>query len=302
VRSCCLQFRKARWGGQRFGIAPQHFNQHDRRMLHRAALLIAVLIATTPCYAATTGTLSATYDGYSHGVIALRVTASFDLTPGAYSGRLEFHTAGMIGWMVHTESDSQVVGRFAPSPAIAAQPTSFDSTGVMHGTDRVTHMIYQDGLPVLKAIAPPPEQERTAVPQAETAHTIDTLSAIVQLMRQVGQTGKCDGAATTYDGRRLTALTARTVGEESLPPAHRLGFDGQALRCDFVGTQLAGFMKGRDEDQLRRPRHGSAWLAQLVAGAPPVPVQVVFEHQALGEVTLHLTSISGSPGVVAQIK
>jgi len=31
-------------------------------------------------------------------------------------------------------------------------------------------------------------------------------------------------------------------------------------------------------------------------------VQVVFEHQALGEVTLHLTSISGSPGVVAQIK
>jgi hypothetical protein len=265
-----------------------------------APLAVSLLVPSNAARAATTGTLSATYDGYAHGVIALRLTASFDFTPSGYSGRLEFHTAGMLGWVNHTESDSQVAGRFTATTPPMAAPTRYDSTGLLHGTQRVTHMTYKDGMPVIEAQSPPAEQERTPVPPAQTAHALDTLSAIALLIRQAGATGKCDGSVTAFDGRRLTALVAHTAGDATLPPERKFNFDGNTLRCDFVGTQLAGFIKTQDEAQLRRPRHGTAWLAPLVPGAPPVPVKVMFEHQALGMVTMYLTSVSGSSGAVAQ--
>jgi hypothetical protein len=272
------------------------------RIIALGVIASAAFLAAATASAATTGTLSATYDGYAHGVVALRLTASFNFTPGAYSGRLEFHTAGMLGWMVHTESDSQVEGRFTSGQGVGVTPLRYDNTGVQHGVNRLTRIIYQNGTPTITAIAPPVEQERTPVAPAQTMHTIDTLSAIALLMRQVGQTGKCDGTAQTFDGRRLTDLVAHTVGDEKLPAQRKFGFDGDTLRCDFVGTQMAGFVKNQDEDTLRRPKHGSAWLAPLVAGAPPVPVKVIFENQKLGLVTLYLTSVSGSSGAVAQNK
>lgn len=284
-------------------VAATPHTAHHPPMLRCVTVLVllASAVAAMPAAAAPTGTLSATYDGYAHGVLSLRLTASFTLTPNGYAGRLEFHTAGMLGWMVHTESDSQVQGRFLPGAAGgSAVPIRFDSTGFAHGRDRLTHIRFENGNPHVETLQPPTDGERAPVPVAETAHTIDTLSAIAMLMRQVGEVRRCDGSARTFDGRRLTALTASTAGPATLPPQRKLNFDGETLRCDFVGVQLAGFVANQDEAISRRPRHGSAWLANLVPGAPPVPVKVVFEHQQLGTVTLTLTSVSGSPGQIAQ--
>lgn len=279
---------------------------HRVKRLHALVILpLAALAASWPAgraQAAPTGTLSASYDGFAHGVLALRLTASFTLTPGAYSARLEFHTAGMLGWMVRTESDSQVVGRFVAGRTDAAMPLHFDATGFAHGHNRLTHIVYEAGNPVVQMLQPPAETERQAVPAPLTAHTVDTLSAIALLMRQVAETQSCSGSARTFDGRRLTSLTATTAGPAMLAPNRQLGFDGKALRCDFVGTELAGFLTSKDEALQRRPRHGTAWVAPLVPGAPPLPVKVVFDHDQLGTVTLVLTSVSGGPGAVAQAK
>jgi hypothetical protein len=174
-------------------------------------------------------------------------------------------------------------------------------TGHLRGTDRLTRLDYVDGNPVVHALSPPVEQERTPVPPAQTAHTIDTLSAVALLIRQVGQTGTCGGSVTTFDGRRLATQTARAGGEEILPPTDRSIFSGKAFRCDLVGQQLAGFVRNEDEDDLKKPRVGAAWLANLVPGAPPVPVKVIFENKILGKVTLYLTAVTGGPSAaVAQ--
>jgi hypothetical protein len=144
------------------------------------------------------------------------------------------------------------------------------------------------------------EQERTTIPQADTLHTIDTLSALAMLIREVGQSGTCSGSVTTFDGRRLARQTARQTGEEVLAADSRSIFAGRALRCDFEGTQLGGFVRNQDEGTLRKPRHGTAWLANLLPGAPPVPVKVIFENNILGQVTLYLTAVSGGPAAIAQ--
>jgi hypothetical protein len=263
----------------------------------RSFAILLGLFASAAAQAATTGTLSATYDGYSHGMIVLKLNASLEMNPASYAAHLDYHTAGMIGWVVHNSSSNDVQGRFAAGSVL---PAEYVSSGRLRGVARETHIVYHAGNPTVLTLQPPVDSERSAVPQALTAQTIDTLSAIALLIRHVGETGRCDGSARTFDGRRLTALTARTTGHETLPKIQKSIFAGDTLRCDFDGNQLAGFVKSEDQDQLRRTRHGTAWLAPLVPGAPPVPVRVVFDNKVLGQVTLYLTSINGSPGAVAQ--
>lgn len=259
------------------------------------ALLLPLL--AMPAAAAPTGSFSVDYDGLSHGLLALKMSGALTLTAGGYAGRLTYHTAGMIGWMVRNEDASQVHGSFAGD---AVRPAAFDSVGNLRGTARTTRLTYAADKPAVLERTPPVEQERAPVPDADTAHTIDTLSAIALLIHKVATTGRCDGSAMLYDGRRLTALTARTVGDETVQGIARAKWSGQALRCDFEGNQIAGFKKGESEAAQRRTRHGTAWLAQAVPGGPPVPVRVTFENPTLGLVTLYMTAVSGAPGALAE--
>ncbi len=247
----------------------------------------------------TAGTWSVQYDGFSHGLLVLKMRASLHFTQLGYEGALSFHTAGMIGWMVHSNDDSQVSGVFVHGKAAAAgadavAPASFVSVGTLRGVERVTRMTYRDGSPVIGTLTPDVNLERTPVAPEAAVHTIDTLSAIAMLVRQVGDTGRCDGATMIFDGRRLTALAARTTGAEALARSERSIFSGQTLRCDFDGNQLAGFKKDESEAAQRRTRHGIAWLASVLAGAPPIPVRVVFDNKILGQVTLFLTAAQPS--------
>ena len=154
----------------------------------------------------------------------------------------------------------------------------------MRGQERVTQIDWQNGRPVISQLVPPVEAERDPVPAEEQAHTVDTLSAMASLLHQVASSGRCEGALNTFDGRRLSAITAHTVGEEVLPKTDRSVFEGPALRCDFEGRQTGGFVH-----VLRRPQRGSAWFASLAPGAAPVPVRIVFANRVLGATTVYLT-------------
>ena len=161
-------------------------------------------------------------------------------------------------------------------------------------------MDYQDGQPLIRTLVPPNEGEREPVPPAMERNTIDTLSAIALMIRHVQDSGRCEAHAVTFDGRRLIDVTAHTAGLQTLPRSDRSPFFGPTLRCDFEGRQLAGFRRGEDPAELGRPKHGSAWLAQVVPGAPPIPIRMNFETRWFGVATLYLTTAQGSaPAAVA---
>jgi hypothetical protein len=252
-----------------------------------------------------TGAWSVQYDGFAHGLLVLKMRASLSFSPTAYAGELTFHTAGMVAWMVHDIDDSHVQGQFVHGEdgdqvLDRAMPASFDSVGNLRGTDRVTRMSYRDGSPVIGTLTPDVALERSPVPPQSTAHTIDNLSAIAMLVRQVADTGRCDGNALLFDGRRLTSLTARTIGTQALSHTDRSIFAGDALRCDFQGNQLSGFKKDESEAEQRKTKFGNAWLASVLPHAPPVPVRVIFDNKVLGQVTLYLTSVQQPSASVAQ--
>ncbi len=262
-------------------------------------LFCMALISTTPAWAdglgSATGGYSVEYTGYSHGFTVLKLAGALELRPGGYTAHVTFHTAGMIGMVVHSDNDSEVSGAFKGDMAM---PSLFEGTGHFHGTDRLTRISYVDGNPVIRALSPPVERERTPVPPDQTLHTIDTLSAVALLIHSVAESGRCEGTVTTFDGRRLATQTVHGAGEEMLPHTGRSVFSGQALRCDFDGRQLGGFVTNENQGDLRKPRHGSAWLAAMLPNAPPVPVRVAFDNNILGQVTLYLTSVTPQSGVV----
>jgi hypothetical protein len=267
----------------------------------RRAALILALAVTAPCAASaappTRGSLSMQYEGFAHGLLVLRLAGTLTLADSGYTGHLAIHTAGMINWLSHMDNQSDVRGHFAGT---VPMPDHYQSAGTARGTYKTMQMAYPNGNPAIERQTPYPDPTRTVVPPAEATGAIDDLSAIVLLVRRVGDGLNCDGSLKLYDGRRLTELTAHTVGIETIRPSSRSRYGGTAMRCDFEGTRTAGFLKSDSEAQQRRPRHGSAWLAPIVPGAPPVPLRITFDNQVLGNVTLYLTDVTGTPGPVAQ--
>ena len=258
-----------------------------RKTLMAAAFFLPHLAAAATL-GTQTGSWSVEYTGYSHGFTVLKLSGTLTLSPTGYAAEVKFHTAGMAGMIIHSDNDSRASGTFKGRDVA---PALFEGSGHLRGTDRLTKIVYVDGNPQVQALSPPVERERTIVPPEQTLHTIDTLSAVILLIHDAAPASTCDGAVTTFDGRRLASQTSHTAGIENLPETGRSIFHGPALRCDFEGKQLGGFVINENEDDLRKPRHGTAWLAAMLPNAPPVPVRVAFENKLLGQVTLYLTAV-----------
>jgi hypothetical protein len=62
---------------------------------------------------------------------------------------------------------------------------------------------------------------------------------------------------------------------------------------------LAGFKFDDDRGRDSKPMHGSAWLAPVVAGGPPLPVRMVFETRWFGDATMYMTAVG--PGADIKI-
>lgn len=229
-----------------------------------------------------------TYSGYSHGFNVLDLDAVLTTTPVHYSFEVNFALAGVLGTLLRADGKTVVNGRFVGT---RVQPDDLFSTGHFRGTPRVTQIVWRAGMPSILQMQPAVDTERDPVPPALQANTIDSLSAMAALIHQVSTTGKCDGKDRTFDGRRLSEVAAHTVGMETLDKTSRSIFQGSTLRCDFEGKQLAGFRKDADQDELSRPQDGSAWFAQVIPGAPQIPVRVLFTTPQFGETTMYLTGV-----------
>lgn len=267
------------------------------RMLS-AAITASLALVGSPALGAT-NEIRASYDTYATGMQVAQVEAGFGIGPWSYQVRLAYHTTGLVGFFYSGHQFSEADGSWdSRGPA----PRAFSGMGVWHGQDRAIQIDYQGGRPVIRSLVPPNDNEREPVPESLQTNSIDSLSALVELIRRVGETGRCEAKVRTYDGRRASDITATTVGEEVLQPTSRSSYSGPALRCDFVGQMVAGFMHKDNSAADRKPLRGSAWLAKVVPDGPPVPVRMEFETRWFGEATMYLTSISTGAQAVASVR
>ncbi|MGI4976888.1 MAG: DUF3108 domain-containing protein [Janthinobacterium lividum] len=258
-----------------------------RRTLPAALLLLApAAVAAEPASAAVPA-VAVAYVAYAAALPVLRLHASYAIGPAAYEVKLAFDTAGVFGFLLHAHVDSTATGRLEDS---RAHPGRYTSAGSIRGRPHVIQIDYAEGEPHIVQLSPKADEEREPVPAALQAGTIDNLSAMAELISAVARTGRCDGTRRTFDGSRLSELSSRTVGEETLEPTGRSSFSGRALRCDLEGRQIAGFPKDADRAAAARPLHGTAWFASISPGTPAVPVRISFETRFFGAATAYLVA------------
>lgn len=240
--------------------------------------------------------LQLTYATYAAGLHVAAVQADLMLASYDYQVRVGYHTTGLIGFFDHGRQSNRVDGIWQ---AGLPEPRQFSSHGVWHGKKRATLIDYRDGDPLVR-ILQPPDTKRQPVSASLRYHSMDALSALVLLMHQAAATRQCDASVRTFDGRRVTLLTAHSVGWERLPHIGRSDYSGPALRCDFTSRVLAGFKRDKNaKDQP--PLRGTVWFATAIPGEPPLPVRLRFKTAWFGYATTYLTGAKvESPPVVAQ--
>lgn len=233
----------------------------------------------------------ASYATYAAGLEIAHVEAGVSMGPRDYSMDLAYRTTGMAGFLFHGHQYYEVQGVWY---GMRPMPDHFVGQGTWHGRERLTDIAYEHGQPRVRRLLPTDDDPREPVPETLQSNSIDILSALMELIRSVGSTGRCDATVRTYDGRRAVEIEAHTVGQEELAPSRRSDFSGSALHCSFSGHMVAGFKIDGNRAREAKPLHGSAWLAPVVAGGPPIPVRMSFETRWFGDATMELTGVRKS--------
>jgi hypothetical protein len=242
--------------------------------------------------AADTAPLRASYTAYLAGMPVLDLDANIVFgTDGRYQVVATFRTRGIVSAFVSGEQTSRTDGLLPRRGEDGLQPIRYTMDGRWNGNVRRIALDYERGLPIVRALEPPNTDEREPVPPAMQAGTVDALTALATLMRTFSTTGRCEGEAKMFDGRRRTDFVAATIGQEELKRDRRAIFVGTATACRFEARQVAGFYRKWDRSESERPRQGRAWMARLVADGPPLPVRIEVESGWLGTATIYLTRI-----------
>jgi hypothetical protein len=258
---------------------------------HAAVALAVCWLSAWPAAAQPATRVTLSYSIYAAGLNVANVEIGVSLDSLSYRVELAHQTNGLVGFFLRGSSFTQVDGSWQRNRPL---PRRFRSEGIWRGERRLSLVEYERGQPLVRILVPPNDAEREPVPPEWQADTIDSLSAVAGLVRQVQQTGRCDGKARVFDGRRASEITARSAGDEIIPISSRSSFAGRAVRCDFTGEQRAGFLRSDNPKDARRPLSGSAWLAETVPGTARLPVRLTFDTRWFGNATMYLTSAGPS--------
>jgi hypothetical protein len=242
------------------------------------AFLACLALASAPAAAQA---LRATYEVHAAGMVVMELEARFDLAPEGYRVETRLRTRGIAAIIASGEQTTRVAGGFAGA---VAQPAGYVSEGTWRGRPRRIALDWQGGTPHVIELLPPNEEEREPVPDALKAGTVDALSALAALSRQVSRAQGCTVDTPVFDGRRRSDFTTGIGRWERMLP-WRGAWTGDALRCDFEGRQVAGFRRNGEGREAAAPQRGTVWFAAPYAGAPPVPVRVDIPTRWFGTAT-----------------
>lgn len=258
-----------------------------------AGLFGALWVAISPAQAQMPLSVEGHYEVYAAGLDIATVQTDYEIGPRAYQMRTSYHTVGVVSLFANGVNTSTISGTWRGETAL---PRELIVEGSWKGDPRQADIDFSGDTPVVRRLVPSDARERTPVPEAVKAGSIDALSAFAELIHFATDTGRCDLTVRTYDGHRVLRFDTQTAGHDALSPYRNAQFTGSALRCDFTATPIAGMKDGDEADA--RPFRGSIWLAPLTPGAGPFPVRLAFETRWFGDAIMGLIKTVPLPDVM----
>lgn len=138
-----------------------------------------------------------------------------------------------------------------------------DGAGVAGGETAGTAM------PRTEARPPPDPEQVTPVPPATTLGTRDPFTVLLSLLDRLAETGRCEGEARIWDGRRRYDLAVTHLGETVLTADRPWAYDGPAVGCALDFERIGGFWREapdwRDPDENAAVRR-EVWAAEMAPG------------------------------------
>ena len=240
----------------------------------RPLTLAAALLAATPVAAPSPVATAATPRAQAPE-IALQYRALLaGMQVGTVSARLADHGADyrldgkietrgaltlFLPWTYEAVSQGRIAGG-------QLDPVNFWGAGEYKGKPRHIQVTFSDSGATIDSARPDPaDKPRRMVPQELRRGTLDPLSALFALGRNIGRNGDCDQRVAVFDGRYrfdLHVLDDTTAGGQG------------KIRCRFFYEPIAGFKDDGDDYAATRDRPGTVWFQRLQPGGPAVPVRV----------------------------
>ena len=223
----------------------------------------------------------------------MQLDAFFGLGPWNYQIDLDYHTTGLVGLLYRGRQTNTVRGVWEDE---RAEPSEFFGEGIWRGRRRRTLIGYYSR-PAADQGTQSAAGERAragATGPAASQHGYTERTCPADAQGRSGVTS-CETSVRTYDGRRVLEIVAHTGARSGSSPPAAPSSAGQRCAATSRGANWQASCSGEDDPEHRTPLHGSAWLAPVLAGAPPLPVRIAFQTRWFGWATMYLTAATERP-------
>lgn len=257
-----------------------------------ASLMVLVLSsAAGHATAAATPELVLTYDVDVYGVRAMRWQVELTRGAGDYSTQFRGTVSGLPSIVSDLAIHARAGGRQSDG---RLRPRSYTSRLLDGGDTRSVLIAYGPDGPIMTQARPPAEEDdREVVPRDALAGTLDPLAGSYALLREVSDTGTCEGEVAIFDGRRLFRVSLRPAGSADLggaaADASRDPSATETMQCRATLDKVAGFRPKERRDN-RFPGELLIELAPVGPEGDLLPVRLSAEHR-VGPVTIRLTDV-----------
>lgn len=229
------------------------------------------------------------YQIYFGGLNVIKVGIELGLGPDAYDVEARTETVGLTGFFAPWRSTAVTRGEIDGG---RVEPVRHRVDAEFRGRSRTIAIDFVDGEVSQLYLDPPAAKDpRQEIPPALRRGAVDPASALLTLLRVMGEGKGCDGRFPVFDGRRRYDVVVAERGRETLAQNHYSAFEGAATRCDFHVEPLVL----DTPDKKRRFRSGRAWFAELFPGRPLVPVRLEVD----GDYVQTLVHLSERPRTTA---
>ncbi len=225
------------------------------------------------------------YEAYAAGFPVVGFDFRVNESGAGYALDGAVRTEGLLRLFYRLDMRTETEGRIGGSQL---RPLFHEQHLRVRGKDRQARLDYPGDGSVATALVPPEDKGRPKPSPAQIAHTIDPLTALLAMGREVAGAGRCQGRFAVYDGRRRYDLVLADEGTEKLERSPAYAYAGEVRRCSVAAVKIAGF--SWDQDYSPHTTDGRVWFAAPRPEAPALPVRIDF-GSSWGFVSVRLTGI-----------
>lgn len=240
-----------------------------RQTRSRAGLLAMVLILTAPAPAAmATGRDEAAFDLFILGMRAGQFAYSAVETGESYAVNARLESSGIVRMIRRFSQDARAEGRRRVG---RLEPLRYDRQSVFGASRSQTRMSYQGGVPRLDGDQGANPRPEWALNPASQRGTLDPLTAIYAVLREMPRNQACAAPLAIFDGTRRAEVVfaAPEITDDT-------------IICAAEYRRVAGYAPDAMAEQTRFPFR----LVFAASGAGRVRVERMQINSLLGPATL----------------